>query len=79
MGNLKEWFQYYIDNQNELVEKYSGKYLVIKDSQVVGVFDNERDAYFDSEKKYGLGNFIIQLCTPGHEAYIQAVSSRVTF
>lgn len=66
---LEKEFQYYLDNQDDLVKKYNGKYLVIKDTSVVGVYDDEDVAYFDAVEKYGLGNFILQLCTPGEEAY----------
>lgn len=69
MADLKELFQYYLSHQSELVKKYNGKYLVIIESGVVGAFDDENTAYFDAESKYGLGNFIIQLCTPGNDAY----------
>lgn len=69
MANLEQLFQWYLDNQQQLVEKYNGKFLVIKDNQVVDVFDDENTAYFDASEKYGLGNFIIQLCTPGNGAY----------
>lgn len=79
MADLKALFQYYLDHQDELVKEYNGKYLVIKDNAVVGVFDSEKDAYFDSESKYGLGNFIIQLCTPGDGAYTQHFMSRISF
>jgi hypothetical protein len=66
-------------NQKELVKKYEGKVLVIKDNQIVGSFNNEEDAYFDSISKYELGSFMIQKCTKGSEAYTQHFSSRVIF
>lgn len=69
MADLKALFQWYLDNQSKLVEQYNGKYLVIKDNQVAGAYNDENTAYFEAESKYGLGNFIIQLCTPGEEAY----------
>lgn len=65
MEDLKKNFQYYLDHQDELVKKYEGRYLVIKDCQVVGDFGVETDAYFNSVEKYGLGNFMLQLCTKG--------------
>ena len=79
MTKLTDLFQYYLEHQNELVQKYNGKYLVIKDNSVVGAYDTEQDAYFDAEAKYGLGNFLIQLCTQGDAAYTQTFSSRVIF
>lgn len=79
MTDLHSLFQYYLDNQDELLKKYNGKFIVIKDNKVVGTFDNEAEAYFDSEKKYGLGNFLVQLCTPGDGGYTQHFMSRVAF
>lgn len=79
MADLGKMFQYYLTHQNELVKQYNGKYLVIKDDEVVGVYDTESDAYFESVEKYGLGNFLIQLCTEGTSAYTQTFSSRVIF
>lgn len=66
---LSAWFQWYLVNQDSLVELYDGKILVIKDFAVVGVFDNVSDAHFVSEERYGLGNFLIQSCSPGDDAY----------
>lgn len=77
MATLQEMFQFYLDNQNELVKQYDGKYLVIKDNAVVGVYDNESDAYFESEEKYGLGNFLLQKCSEGDKDYSATFHSRV--
>lgn len=80
MEKLDKEFQYYIDNQEELVKKYNGKYLVIKDNAIIGAYDNQTDAYMEGEKKCGLGNFLIQLCSPGKEAYtITFYTHRVNF
>lgn len=71
MIKVKELFQYYLDNQSELVKEYNNKYLVISDNNVVESFDSEDEGYYYAIEKYGLGNFILQLCTPGEEAYTQ--------
>ena len=67
-----------ISYQSELVEKYNGKYLVIKDNQVMDTYD-ENTAYLEASDKYGLGNFILQLCTPGKEAYTEMYTPRFAF
>ena len=69
MSYLQELFYWFIDNQEELVKQYNGKYLIIKDFKVIDSFDDENTAYYEACEKYGLGNFIIQLCIPGEEAY----------
>ncbi|MDD4730199.1 MAG: hypothetical protein PHN55_15790 [Dysgonamonadaceae bacterium] len=77
--NLKEQFEWYLKNQQDLVNRYNGKILVIKDKEIVGVYDSEDIALFEASKKFGLGNFLIQLCTPGNDAYTQTFHSRVAF
>ena len=76
---LKKDFQYYLDNQAELVKKYNHRFLVIKDCQVVGDFDSYEEALFESSRKYELGTFLIQECTEGDSAYTQTFHSRVMF
>lgn len=76
---LEREFNYYINHQGELVSKYDGKFLVIKNDEVIGVYDSESDAYNETEKKEELGTFLIQHCTPGEESYTQAFRSRVSF
>jgi len=76
---LQDFFIWYLEHQNELVKKYNGKFIVIKDNTVVGSYNSSGEALIESEKKFPLGSFIIQECTPGTEAYTQHFNSRVTF
>ncbi len=68
---LDKEFKYYTDNQSEIVKKYSGKYLIIKDEAVADVYDSKQEAYFEAQEKYGLGNFLLQYCAPGNMFYTQ--------
>lgn len=74
---VKELFEYYLSNQSELVSKYNGKYIVITKDGVVGSYDSEAEGYYDGKDKFGLGNFIIQLCSPGDDAYSQQFFSPI--
>ena len=76
---LQIQLDYFKAHQNELVKKYDGKFLVIKDQEVHGVYDTEMEAYTDAKKKFEMGTFLIQLCLPGQESYAQTFHSRVAF
>lgn len=76
---LEEELKYYVDNQNELVDKYRGKFIVIKDQKVIGVYNSEIEAYTESVKVHELGTFLIQECQPGNENYTQTFRTRVIF
>lgn len=73
---LKEELDYFKANQEELVKKYNGKFLVIKGQKVQGVYNSEIDAYTDAKSKFKLGTFLIQQCLPGEESYTQTLHSR---
>ena len=76
---LDKEFKYYKDHQEDLVREYNGKFLVIKDERIQGVYDTELEAYTESKKKFDLGTFLIQHCSPGKESYTQTFHSRVAF
>jgi len=74
---LEKEFNYYLEHQDELVKKYNGKYIVIKDCQVIGAFDSELEAVETTAKGHELGTFLVQKCEPGSESYTQTYHSRV--
>lgn len=74
---LQKQLNYFKSNQDELLKKHKGKFLVIKDQKVQGVYDTEIEAYTDAKNKFELGAFLIQQCLPGQESYTQTFHSRV--
>jgi len=80
MSNLLEKeFNYYIAHQAELVQKFNGKYIVIKDLQVIGSYDTDTEAVEKTTAKHELGTFLVQKCEPGESSYTQTFHSRVVF
>ena len=76
---LKQEFEYYIKHQKELVKKYNGKFIVIKNKTVIGSYDDELDAVEETTKEHELGKFLVQKCEPGIDNYTQTFHSRVSF
>jgi hypothetical protein len=60
---------YFIEHQKELCAKYSGKELLMHGARVVGAFDTLHDAAEEGRRLFGSGNFSVQECIPGEEAY----------
>ena len=79
MADLKKEFQYFLDHQEELVEKYNNKVLVIVGENVVGSYDSTIAALNDAQSKYKDGTYLIQKCTRGESAYTQVFHSRAAF
>jgi hypothetical protein len=76
---LEVEFRYYLEHQDELVKKYDGRFVVIKDKQVIGVFDSELEAIEKTSEKHDLGTFLVQKCESGSGGYTQTYHSRVAF
>jgi hypothetical protein len=77
MNLLVKEFNWYVAHQPELVEKYNGKHLVIRDEKVAGAYNSSREAIIEAKKDYELGTFMVQLCTPGEEAYTRTFYSPI--
>lgn len=73
---LDKEYKYYKDHQEEFLQKYKGKVLVIKGETITGIYSNEAEAYKDAISKYELGTFLIQICLPEKET-VQTFHSRV--
>ena len=74
---LEKEFQYFLDHQKELTKEYAGKFVVIKNENVIGVYGSETEAFVESQKQHELGTFLIQECKLGPEVYTQTFHSRV--
>ncbi len=74
---LDKEFNFYNKNQKGFLAKYNNKVLVIKDENIVGIYDDEATAYKESISRYKLGTFLIQRCIPEKETH-QTFHSRAT-
>jgi len=71
--------QFFIANQDRLVQEYGGKTLVLRGEEVVGVYGDALEAYLDAAKKYEPGTFMIQPCVEGSQAYTVTITSHAIF
>lgn len=78
-SKLEKEFQFYLEQQDALVEQYNGKYIVIKHGEVIGAFDDEFEAIDETSKAHKKGSFLVQFVSPGDSAYTQNFYSRVAF
>ncbi len=76
---LRDELDFFIANQEELVRKHRGKVLVLRNREVVGVFDTPLAAYLDAQSRYEPGTYAIQKCAPGPEAYTVTIASSMSF
>lgn len=79
MAKLEKELKYFKENQNELVDEYYGRYIVIKDQKVIGDYDSELEAFESTKQDHEPGTFLIQHCMPGEDVYSETYHSRVLF
>ena len=74
---MKRELEFYLDHQAEMVEKYDGRVIVLKNNQVIGDYGSSPEAVAAKEKKYPLGTFLVQRVSEGNKDYTQRIRSRV--
>ena len=76
---LDKEFRFYLTNQDDMVAKYDGRVVVIKNREVLGAYASELAAYTETIKHHEEGTFLIQRVSEGEEAYTATFNSRVAF
>jgi len=76
---LRKNFDYYLEHQEEIVEQYNDKFVVIKGCAVIGAYDDELEAVEVTQKEHKLGTFLVQHVSSGDASYSHSFHSRVAF
>jgi len=74
---LEKEFDWFLDNQTKLIQKYDGKVLAIKGFNVIGAYDDYLKAINETLKTEELGTFIVQKCSVDPSSYVCVVNSGV--
>ena len=60
---LETEFRYFEDHEEELIEQYKGRFVIIRGEEVVGVFDGQEDAHKDALGRFEKGTYLIRQCS----------------
>ena len=63
IDTLRKELEAYERMREELVEKYRGKVVAIRDGELEGVYDSEEEAFKDVLEKYGFVPVLIKRVT----------------
>jgi hypothetical protein len=74
---LQKEFTYYLRHQSQLVKKFNGKFIVLKNEKVIGAYPSHSEAYNQTVKNEEPGTFLIQHCLAGSDSYSQTFHSQV--
>ena len=80
MSRLSKEFEFYLANQDKMVEKYDGKVIAIKSGKVLGVYEDDLEAVTKTRENHELGTFLVQRVSEGEKDYTSTYRSlRVAF
>ena len=68
-------FRFYRANQDDMVLKYDGKVIVIKNHKVIGVYDSVTAAVTQTRKRHAPGTYLVQQVSEGGKAYTRTFHS----
>ena len=78
-STLHDEFEYYLAHQAELAVQYQGRYVAIKDGQVLGDYDTVAEAVRVTARSHQPGTFLVQRCDADPKSTTQTFHSRVNF
>ncbi len=64
-----EEFKTYQEHLAELLQTASGKYVLIKGSEIAGLYDDEKEAFNEGYRRYRLKGFMVQRVQPELDTY----------
>lgn len=76
---LDKEFDYFLENRQALLDKYEGRYVVIKDQQVIGDYGDQLEAVTRTSEEHELGTFLVQLISADEASFRQVFHSMVLF
>ena len=76
---LRNEFEYYLEHQAELAERYQGRYVVIKSGDVLGDYETAAEAVRETARVHKPGTFLVQLSDADPESTKHTFHSRVRF
>ncbi len=62
--DIKDEYKFYLSLDDDLKKNNYGKFILIKDQKVVGIFESEADAYREAVQKFGEDTFFIHQILP---------------
>jgi len=77
--SLKKEFEFYINNLPELLKNYKGKFIVIKNEQILGAYESFEQAILATKDTEKIGTFLVQKCEENQDSYTATYHSRVSF
>lgn len=61
---LEKERQYFDENKAKLIAAHSGKFVLVKDAELIGAFNTIEEAISEGARRFGLSSFLVRQVTP---------------
>jgi len=68
---LAEEVDFYNQNKKEFLDKYTNRYLLIKENKLIGDFSTQNEAAGEGVRRFGAGPFLVRLS--GEDTAVESV------
>jgi hypothetical protein len=74
-GKMIDNFTFFLENYDDLYHQFGHSFLVIKNKEVIGVYNDFAKAVAETKKHEKIGNFIVQECNGNDSGYSNYIAS----
>jgi hypothetical protein len=72
---LEQELKFFAENKTKLTKAHFGKFVLVKGSELIGVFDNAETALAEGAKRFGTESFLVRQLNPDEkDIYIPALA-----
>jgi len=71
---LEQELQFFAENKTDWTKANFGKFVLVKGSELIGVFDNAETAIAEGAKRFGTESFLVRQLTEEKDIYIPALA-----
>jgi hypothetical protein len=72
---LEQELKFFAENKTNLTKAHFGKFVLVKGSELIGVFDNAETALAEGAKRFGTESFLVRQLNPEEkDIYIPALA-----
>jgi len=72
---LEQELKFFAENKTKLTKAHFGKFVLVKGSELIGVFDNAETALTEGAKRFGTESFLVRQLNPEEkDIYIPALA-----
>lgn len=71
---LEKELQFFAENKTKWLKAHFGKFVLVKGSELIGVYDNAETAIAEGAKRFGAESFLVRQLNEEKDVYIPALA-----